>query len=123
MNAVTRLDRSGFLSESHSWSRRLGAGAPAHDRSRRAGSALFTKRTIRKGDHVRHRGVKGSVHGEISAVKEAGFEGVEPNSHMHQDEVLEAREANGLQTPSVCCSTHWDSPLSDPDPAVRARRA
>src|SRR5439155_24614053 len=50
---------------------------------------------------------------------EAGFEGVEPMSHMNQDEVVKALEENGLKAASVCCSTHWNKPVSDPDPAVR----
>jgi hexulose-6-phosphate isomerase len=40
---------------------------------------------------------------------------------MDQEEVLKARDAAGLQTPSVCCSTHWGYPLSDPDPKVREK--
>jgi hexulose-6-phosphate isomerase len=52
-------------------------------------------------------------------IKEAGFAGVEPNSHMDQREVLQARDATGLQIPSVCNSVHWNKPLSDPDPEVR----
>jgi len=40
-------------------------------------------------------------------------------SHMDQAEVLRALEATGLKAASVCCSTHWKQPLSDPNPAVR----
>lgn len=79
------------------------------------------KRSIKKAIMYGTIEVKGSVLEKFRAVKDAGFEGVEPNSHMNQDEVLRARDTTGLQTPSVCCSTHWDHPLSDPDPAVRAK--
>jgi L-ribulose-5-phosphate 3-epimerase len=79
------------------------------------------KRSIKKGIMFGTVGVKGTVLEKFQAVKEAGFQGVEPNSHMHQEEVLQAREATGLQTPSVCCATHWDHTLSDPDPAIRAK--
>jgi hexulose-6-phosphate isomerase len=65
-------------------------------------------------------GVKGSVMEKAKAVKEAGFEGIEPNGGMDQDEVLRAMEATGLQAASVCCHTHWAKPLSDPNPANRA---
>jgi hexulose-6-phosphate isomerase len=65
-------------------------------------------------------GVKGSVLEKMQAVKAAGFDGAEMNSHMDRDEVLKAREATGLLIPSVCNSVHWSKPLSDPDPAVRA---
>ncbi len=65
-------------------------------------------------------GVKGSVLERFRAVKEAGFEGVEPNGGMDQDEVVRALEATGLQAASVCCHTHWAKPLSDPAPSNRA---
>ena len=64
-------------------------------------------------------GVKGSVLEKMRLVKEAGFEGVEPNGGMDQDEVVKAMEATGLKAASVCCHTHWAKPLSDANPAVR----
>jgi L-ribulose-5-phosphate 3-epimerase len=82
-------------------------------------SSSAPKRNIKKAIMYGTIGVDGSVHDKLKAVKEAGFEGVEPNSHMNQEEVLQARDAFGLHTPSVCCSTHWNHPLSDPNPAVR----
>ncbi len=60
-----------------------------------------------------------SVLEKFKAVKAAGFEGIEPMSHMSQSEVLDAFGATGLKAASVCCSTHWKQTLSDPDPAVR----
>ena len=66
-------------------------------------------------------GVKGSVLEKMKAVKEAGFEGVEMNSHMDQDEVLRARDETGLTIPSVCGAHHWEWPLSDSDPNVREK--
>src|SRR5207244_8399272 len=62
---------------------------------------------------------KGSVLEKFQAVKAAGFEGVEPMSHMSQEEVLQALEKTGLKAASVCCSTHWNKTLSDPDEQVR----
>lgn len=64
-------------------------------------------------------GVGTTIMEKFLAAKEAGFEGVEPNSHLDRNEVLKARDATGLKIPSVCGSQHWKSPLSDPDPAVR----
>jgi hexulose-6-phosphate isomerase len=64
-------------------------------------------------------GYRGSLMEQFRAVKAAGFEGVEPMSHMNQSEVLGALEANGLKAASVCCNTHWKSTLSDPNPEVR----
>ncbi|QVL32674.1 sugar phosphate isomerase/epimerase [Telmatocola sphagniphila] len=66
-------------------------------------------------------GYKGSVLEKFKALKEAGFEGVEPMSHMNQEEVVKALEETGLKAASVCCSTHWTKPLSHPDPKVRAQ--
>ena len=65
-------------------------------------------------------GVKGSVLERMTAVKAAGFESVEMNSHMSHEEVLKAREETGLKIVSVCGAKHWDKLLSSPDAAVRA---
>ena len=64
-------------------------------------------------------GYKGSVMEKLRAVKAAGFEGVEPMSHMDQDEVLKALDETGLKAASVCCNTHWGKPLSHPDERMR----
>lgn len=74
---------------------------------------------VHKGIMYATIGIKGSVMDKLAAVKEAGFEGVEPMSHMDQDEVLRALDKNDLVARSVCCATHWSKPMSDPDPAVR----
>jgi hexulose-6-phosphate isomerase len=77
-------------------------------------------RDIRKGIMYGTIGMKGSsVMQKFQAVKAAGFDGIEPNSHMTQSEVLDAFAATGLKPASVCCTTHWNKPLSDSDPAVR----
>jgi len=81
--------------------------------------AAPTRRRIRKGIMWGTVGVKGSVMEKMQAIKEAGFEGVEPMGGMNQDEVVKALEATGLKAGSVCCHTHWAKPLSDPNPAVR----
>jgi len=64
-------------------------------------------------------GVPGSVLDKCKAVKEAGFHGIEPNSHMDRKEVIDAAKATGLAITDVCCSTHWRKPLSDADITVR----
>ena len=81
-------------------SRRRGAGEEAHHP---------------QSDHVRHSHLQRIGLGAIPAVKAAGFEGVEPMSHMNQDEVVKAFEETGLKPASVCCNTHWGKPLSSPD--------
>jgi L-ribulose-5-phosphate 3-epimerase len=60
-----------------------------------------------------------SIMEKFQAAKDAGFNGVEVMSHMDRAEVLKARDATGLEIPSVCGAMHWKSPLSDPDPAIR----
>lgn len=76
-------------------------------------------RKLKKGIMWGTVGVKGSVLEKMKAVKEAGFDGAEMNSHMDQDEVLRAQDATGLALPSVCGVHHWGKPLSHPDPKVR----
>lgn len=63
----------------------------------------------------------GTVLEKFKAVKDAGFAGVEPMSHMDVEEVLKARDETGLQIPSVCCATHWKENLVSPNPAERER--
>src|SRR5687768_14140702 len=60
-----------------------------------------------------------SVQQKFQLLRDAGFAGVEPSSAMDQREVLAARDATGLQIPSVVIATHWLKPLSDPNPATR----
>jgi hexulose-6-phosphate isomerase len=89
------------------------------------GSAVSTaaeptkKRKLRKAMMYATLSFKGSVMEKFQALKAAGFEGVEPMSHMNQDEVLKALEETGLRAASVCCDTHWRKRLSDPDEKVR----
>jgi hexulose-6-phosphate isomerase len=64
--------------------------------------------------------IKASVLEQFKAVRAAGFDGVEPMSHMSQAEVLEAFKETGMSAASVCCATHWKNPLSDPSADVRA---
>jgi hexulose-6-phosphate isomerase len=81
--------------------------------------AAEKKRPIKKALMLQTLGFKGSTLERFKALKEAGFEGVEPLSHMDQDEVMKALDETGLKCASVCCNTHWAKPLSDPNPATR----
>ena len=83
------------------------------------GKASTRKRDIRTAIMFETVKVDGPVMAKFQAVKAAGFEGIEPSSHMNQADVLDALKSTGLAAASVCCSTHWKKPLSDPDPAVR----
>src|SRR5262245_65674519 len=92
--------------------------APVHPHAADSAAAPG-KRKIKKAIMYATVNLKGSVQEKLKAVKEAGFEGLEPMSHMNQEEVLKALEDNGLKAASVCCNTHWIKPVSDPNPAVR----
>jgi hexulose-6-phosphate isomerase len=77
------------------------------------------KRAIKKAMMYATIGYPGPVMEKFKAVKAAGFEGVEPMSHMKQDGVLKALDETGLKAASVCCDTHWSKPLSHPDEEMR----
>ena len=78
------------------------------------------KRQLKKAIMWDTIGMKGTVLEKFRALKEAGFEGVEPASHMNQDEVMRAFDETGLKAASVCGSKHWGKPLSHQDEKVRA---
>jgi L-ribulose-5-phosphate 3-epimerase len=60
-----------------------------------------------------------SLREKFQMLRDAGFHGVEVQSGREQKEVLEARDAAGLQIPSVVMATHWTHPLSSPNPTAR----
>jgi len=55
-----------------------------------------------------------SLQQRFQLLRDAGFAGVEVASAMNQKEVLAARDAVGLEIPSVVISTHWAKPLTHP---------
>jgi hexulose-6-phosphate isomerase len=56
---------------------------------------------------------------KFRAVKAAGFDGIEPPSHLDQEEVLRARDETGLSIPSVSCGQHSRG-LTEADAGKRA---
>jgi hexulose-6-phosphate isomerase len=82
-------------------------------------SQQATKTALKKSIMWGSVGMQGSILEKCKAIKEAGFEGIEPNSHMDRKEVLDAMQATGLKASSVCNSKHWDLPMSHPDKAIR----
>lgn len=76
-------------------------------------------RSLKKGIMWGSIGVGKMISEKFQAAKLAGFDGVEPMSHLDRNEVLKARDATGLIIPSVCNALHWKFLLSDPDPKVR----
>lgn len=83
------------------------------------GISSLTARTLKKGIMWGGIGVGKSIMEKFQAAKEAGFDGVEPMSHLDRKEVIAARDATGLIIPSVCGELHWKYLLSDPDPKIR----
>src|SRR6188472_3032667 len=83
------------------------------------GYSAAPKRNLRKAIMYSTIGVKGSVLEQFRAMKEAGFEGVEPMGGMKRDEVIAAFKETGLEAASVCCHTHWEKPLSAADESTR----
>ncbi|MBD3267439.1 TIM barrel protein [bacterium] len=58
---------------------------------------------------------------KLQVAKDAGFDGVEPNTLFNSDDVKEIKQAAdevGIALDAIICSTHWRHPLSDPDSAV-----
>src|SRR6059036_1703788 len=94
-------------------------GAAAAAFAPAAPAASKPKRNLRKAIMYSTIGVKGSVLEKFRAMKEAGFEGVEPMGGMEREEVIAAFKETGLAAASVCCHTHWEKPLSAPDEATR----
>jgi len=65
--------------------------------------------------------VPGSVLDKCKAIKAAGFEGIEPLSHVDRNEYIDAMKATGLVAGSVCNSKHWDVLMSHPDASQRSQ--
>lgn len=58
---------------------------------------------------------------KFKLVKDLGYDGIEFNSPVDLSikELLNARNATGLEIPSVVNKDHWNKPLSDPDTSTR----
>src|SRR5215213_5656302 len=83
------------------------------------GYCAAPKRNLRKAIMYSTIGVKGSVLEKFRAMKEAGFEGVEPMGAMNRDEVIAAFKETGLKAASVCDHIHWQKTLSSPAENIR----
>jgi hexulose-6-phosphate isomerase len=68
-------------------------------------------------------GIKGSTVDKFKAIRDAGFDGIELNlpGELTTDQILEAKQASGLEVAGIICTPHWSFPLSSPDPAKRER--
>lgn len=98
---------------------KLSAGATAAAALAPLAESAAPRRSFRKAIMYSTIGVKGTPIERFRAMKEAGFEGIEPLGGMDRADVVAAFKATGLQAASVCCHTHWVKPLSAPDEATR----
>jgi L-ribulose-5-phosphate 3-epimerase len=64
-----------------------------------------------------------SIEDKLQLVKRLGFEGVELDSpsNINREEAARAQASTGVKIHGIVDSVHWNSRLSDPDPAVRAK--
>jgi len=80
------------------------------------------KRSLRKAVMLGTLRAKGdTLADKFKIAREAGYEGVEPNGGMNQQEVIDALKSSGLEAASVCCHSHWKDTLTAPDAATRKR--
>lgn len=104
------MNRRSFLKVSTTAAAALTLSSHAH---------AATRRPLRKAIMYSTIGFKGSPLERLRAMKEAGFEGVEPLGAMNREEMVAALKETGLQAASVCCHIHWVKPLSAPDEPTR----
>jgi L-ribulose-5-phosphate 3-epimerase len=80
-------------------------------------------RRLKKAVHLGMINGPKTVREKFQLAKELGYDGLEINrpDEVSVEELLQARDATGLEIASVIDAVHWRDRLSDPDPAVRAR--
>ncbi|MCZ6597944.1 MAG: sugar phosphate isomerase/epimerase [Planctomycetota bacterium] len=125
MSGITRrelIERSGAAAAAVA----LGANAaarPSRPSQSSRGNAPSPPEPLQLRFAVKYGMVGGdaSMEAKFRLLKKLGFDGVEmdsPNGFELED-VLAARDASGLPVHGVVDSIHWQTRLSDPDPAVR----
>ena len=128
------MNRRTFLHSSAALSALVPLGAIAAEKKKRASAAEATrtappaptrstprpnKKALMMNTFGGQTANKLSLKQKFTMLREAGFQGAEMQSGRDQKEVLEARDAAGLEIPSVVMATHWTHPLSDPNPSAR----
>ncbi len=101
----------------------LASAAGMPERSTITGNKIPGKVTLKKALGY------GMIKEELSLVdkfklaKDVGFDGIELNTptEFKISELIAAKEASGIELPTVVNKDHWSAPLSDPDPAVREK--
>ncbi|HWF19435.1 MAG TPA: TIM barrel protein [Verrucomicrobiae bacterium] len=115
-NPFTRRD---FLKTSSAMLAATGFGGASLMAKDSSASAPAKKRDLKRG--IMFGTVPGNlpVMDKFKMIRDAGFDGVEANGSMNNDEILKARDTAGLMIPSVCDAVHWAKTLSDPNPGAR----
>ena len=108
------MNRRSFLASSAALAALATTGVRAAEQPKRAHKKGFMFGTLRVDPKK-----PTSVLDRFQLLKAAGFDGVEVNSALNQQEILAAREATGLQIPSVVIATHWSHPITSPNPTMR----
>jgi hexulose-6-phosphate isomerase len=65
-----------------------------------------------------------SIVDRFKMARDAGFQGIElnlPDDQLSLETLQKAKSESGLEIAGIICTPHWSFPLSDPDPAKRAR--
>jgi len=99
------------------------AAAGLSHRSASLFAAPEGKRKLRKAVKYGMIRIDGSIEEKFALIKSLGFEGVEFNSpsDINREEAVRARDKTGIVIHGVIDSIHWQTRLSDPDAAVRAK--
>ncbi len=108
------MKRRDFLTSSAALAALGPLGLRAAEKPRRTNQKGFMFGTLRVDPKN-----KTTVLERFQLLRNAGFAGVEVSSAMNQQEILAARDATGLQIPSVVIATHWSHPLTSPNPTMR----
>jgi L-ribulose-5-phosphate 3-epimerase len=115
VNRRTFLRSSAVLAAFAPTARRAAANQKAPAASPASGKpARKLKKALMFGTLRSETSRKLSLKDRFKLVRDAGFAGAEVASAMNQAEVLAARDAAGIEIPSVVISTHWQKPLSHP---------
>src|SRR5262245_31735166 len=81
------------------------------------------KRGLKKGVSLGMVAGSQSILDKFKLLKELGFDAVELNypNCPDKNEILKARDATGIAVGNIIDSVHWNQPLSDANPDVRAK--
>src|ERR1041384_1427861 len=81
------------------------------------------KRGLKKGVSLGMVAGNQTILEKFKLLKDLGFDGIELNypGGPDKNEILKARDTTGIAVGNIIDSVHWNQPLSDPNPEVRAK--